>query len=70
VLLLWDTDHEAVESARQAASWRRILQRHAELGLRRIPADQLPPSCQAEKGLVIAVRPEMSGREKGSAIRD
>ena len=54
VLLLWGQPSDA-------ASWRRLLNQHAELKMRLIPPQQLPPSCQKEEGLVVAVSSKLSG---------
>jgi hypothetical protein len=63
VLLLWGEPSDAV-------SWQRVLNQHAELHLRRISPQQLPPSCQGEEGLVIAVRRELAGKAEGLGIGD
>jgi hypothetical protein len=55
VLLLWSEPLEPVHPP----TWRRLLDAHAELGLCRVPAAQLPPSCQKAEGLVIAVRRDL-----------
>ena len=56
VLMLWgDPQHPAW-------AWRKLLDERPDLGLCRVPPDQLPPSCRtpaAAESLVVAVRKEL-----------
>ena len=59
VLILWcDEKHQKA----WPSEWRKLLDGRPELGLCRVPADQLPRSCQtpqAAESLIVAVRKEL-----------
>jgi hypothetical protein len=63
VLLLWGRENDAEDPP----LWRELLDRHAELGLCRIPAGQLPPSCRDAEELVVAVRKELLTQRQPTA---
>jgi hypothetical protein len=55
VLLLWGWDKD-LETPRM---WRKLLDEHAELGLRPVPKNELPPSCREVDVFLAAVRKEL-----------
>ena len=62
VLLLWSDEKHPTG---WPAEWRKLLDERPELGLCRVPSDQLPASCrspgrpEADASLVVAVRKEL-----------
>ncbi len=63
VLLLWGKENDAEDPP----LWRNLLDQHAELGLCRVPAGELPPGCREIKELVVAVRPALLGPRQPAA---